>query len=177
MRMGRDKSLIDYQGKPQRYYLYELLQTVCEEVFISCNAGQSLNIIEGYKKIVDEEVYNDIGPMAALLSATKSHAQASFIVIGCDYPFLDSDAIDKLVEERDADKDASCFYNSENDMIEPLLCTYEPSIYAALNTAFGEQRYSLRKLLEQSRIKKIFLDKMEWIKSIDTQEEYDRFMV
>ena len=34
-RMGMDKSQLQYHGVPQREWLYELLQPLCEDVYIS----------------------------------------------------------------------------------------------------------------------------------------------
>ena len=43
-RMGTDKSRIVYQQKEQQYHVYQMLQTFCEKVFISCNAEQGKTI-------------------------------------------------------------------------------------------------------------------------------------
>ena len=39
-RMGTDKSRIIYHEKEQQYHVYEMLQLICEDVFISCNKEQ-----------------------------------------------------------------------------------------------------------------------------------------
>ena len=40
LRMGYDKSSIEWHGKEQRYYMADLLKQYCDEVFISCRADQ-----------------------------------------------------------------------------------------------------------------------------------------
>src|SRR4051812_39594577 len=95
-RMGKDKSMLDYHGKPQRYYLYEMLEPLCEQVFISCSKEQAATIPSEYKIIEDAAEYEDIGPMAALLSAFKKYPKASFIAVGCDYPFINDHHLNKL---------------------------------------------------------------------------------
>jgi nucleoside-triphosphatase THEP1 len=40
VRMGSDKAFLEYHGKPQCYHLYDELQTIYNNVFISCNESQ-----------------------------------------------------------------------------------------------------------------------------------------
>jgi molybdopterin-guanine dinucleotide biosynthesis protein A len=44
-RMGQDKGMIDYHGKPQREYLVDLLKPYCLEVFISSKENIKQNTI------------------------------------------------------------------------------------------------------------------------------------
>src|ERR1043165_6645961 len=87
-RMGTDKSMLNYHGKPQRYYLYEWLQQWCEEVYISCNADQAATIPGSYNTIADKDEWKDMGPMTGLLSVHTMLPGADMLVIGCDYPLL-----------------------------------------------------------------------------------------
>ena len=95
-RMGTDKSMLQYYKKPQRYHVYDMLLPLCEKVFISCNAQQANSIAEGYDFIKDAPAYNDIGPMAALLSAFTLHPHKNLLLIGCDYPFLKTAELERF---------------------------------------------------------------------------------
>ena len=63
-RMGADKSLLDYYGKPQRYYLYNILIQLFGKAFISCNKLQAKEIPGDYSVIVDSEEYTQVGRWA-----------------------------------------------------------------------------------------------------------------
>ena len=63
-RMGMDKSQLQYHGVPQREWLYELLQPLCEDVYISCNAEQAAEIGDSYPTITDATIYRNIGPVS-----------------------------------------------------------------------------------------------------------------
>ena len=39
-RMGKDKGLINYHGIPQRDYIYNLLNEVCDETYMSIRKDQ-----------------------------------------------------------------------------------------------------------------------------------------
>ncbi|RYE15297.1 MAG: molybdenum cofactor guanylyltransferase, partial [Sphingobacteriales bacterium] len=96
-RMGTDKSILNYHGQPQRYHLYNMLNTLCERSFISCNGEQATTIPDKYAVIVDDDKYGDIGPMKALLTAIDKHPNKSFLVVGCDYPYQNENELRRLI--------------------------------------------------------------------------------
>src|SRR5947208_7997800 len=111
-RMGFDKSSIIYHKIAQRYHVYEMLQPYCERIFISCNSEHSASILPGHHFIVDSEKAQHCGPMAALVSAFEQFPEASFLLVGCDYPFLQSEDIKRLVAVRQSDRPAVCYFSS-----------------------------------------------------------------
>ncbi|MEP7171295.1 MAG: molybdenum cofactor guanylyltransferase [Bacteroidota bacterium] len=175
-RMGEDKSLLNYNGIPQRYYLYEMLQSLCENVFISCNREQSNSISEKYNFITDEKQFENIGPMAALLSAFENHKDVSFLAVGCDYPFIKKEDLKRLIDARNENALAVSYFNKELSVEEPLLAIYESTSYALIKNNFENKKYSLRYFLQESNALKIFPSMPESIMSIDTSEQYQNVM-
>ena len=167
-RMGRDKSLLDYHGIPQRYFLYRLLQPFCKKVFISCNTIQANNIVAGYEFITDHEKYANIGPMAAILSAFEAYPNDPFLVIGCDHPFIREEDIQQLLKGRDDGAAAVSFFNEEADVYEPLLSIYEKNMVVRLQENFHRQQYSLQSILKEVNSRKILPRNLSAIQSIDT---------
>ncbi len=173
-RMGEDKSLLDYYGKPQRYFTYDLLEPLCEKVFISCNYNQSEDIPSGYKFIVDTKKYSDIGPMAALLSAFEKFPAASFFVTGCDYPFLNAKNIRDLINERTEMADAVCYRHPETDFYEPLICIYENNSYEKLLTNFKQKKHSLQQFLHEANTCNVIPSSTNFLTSVNTMEGYKK---
>lgn len=171
-RMGMDKSLLVYHKKSQSYHVYEMLQPLCKEVFISCNQKQSTAIPIEYKKIVDLDLYGNIGPMAALLSAFTQYPEKDFITIACDYPFLEIEDIQKLIDEKDEDQLAICYYNSLTEMKEPLLAYYSKECLPKLLQFYENKDYSLKNFLKEINAKKIAPASIQNITSVDTPEAY-----
>ena len=171
-RMGTDKSLLKYHDIAQRYYLYQMLEGFCDKVFISCNSQQAVNINEFYNLIIDKPPYVNIGPMAALLSANLMYPDASFLVLGCDYPFLTLDDVKNLIQNRDNQTEALCFYNSETQFEEPLLAIYENRCLLKLQDYFKDGNYSLRHFLKTISSKKIIPESLASLTSVDTIEQY-----
>ena len=103
-RMGTDKGAIDYHGKPQREYAADLLAEVCEEVYIS--ARPDMDISSDYDILTDAFTY--LGPYGGILSAFRHDPDAAWLVIACDIPLLDKPALQRLVDDRDVSRVATC---------------------------------------------------------------------
>tara|TARA_R110000737_G_C14443273_1_gene461795 strand:- start:325 stop:858 length:534 start_codon:yes stop_codon:yes gene_type:complete len=122
--MGTDKGLIEYHGVPQREYLYNLLSQVCENTFISLREEQKAEVPETMKTIVDLNEFR--GPYNGLLSAHKKYPDAAWLVLACDLPLMDLDALKELISQRDSTKQATSFALKENPLPEPLCAIWEP---------------------------------------------------
>lgn len=169
-RMGSDKSMLHYHGMQQRYYIYNLLKPFCEKVYISCNRNQSNSIESEYYYLVDE--IEGIGPMAALLRAFKEH-ETIWLVIGCDYPFIQKNDISLLIENRNKNAVATTYYNTELKIPEPLLGIYEINCKELLSKEYNKQNYSLKHFLLEHDAHYIIPETMQTIQSVDTKEEYE----
>lgn len=123
-RMGTDKGLIKYHGVPQREYLYDLLSQVCEKTFISLREEQKAELPAAMKTIVDLNEFR--GPYNGLLSAHKKYPDAAWLVLACDLPLMDLDALKELISRRDSTKQATAFALKENPLPEPLCAIWEP---------------------------------------------------
>lgn len=171
-RMGRDKSLIDYHGKPQRYYVYEMLEWICDKVFISCNRAQAEGVNKPYEILTDLPVYDNIGPMAALLTAFATFPDHDFLVVGCDYPYISNKDLKEFLKSLDSKTVASAFYQKENTIYEPLLAWYSRKSGAELVTMFNKQQYSLQHFLREHNAGKYDSPRPKNIVSVDTPEQY-----
>jgi|SRR6185437_4682979 len=171
-RMGRDKSLLNYHGKPQQYYLYDMLTAICSKVFISCNKSQSNEIPQDYNIIIDSEKYNEIGPMGGLLSAFEKYPKACFLVVGCDYPFMNTEDLKIFLDCYKNDHPAATYYNDKEQVREPLLGLYKPGCYEPLLKQYEQGDYSLNHFLKGVNAEKIIPSSLKSIKSVDTFEEY-----
>lgn len=123
-RMGTDKGLIEYHGVPQREYLYNLLSQVCENTFISLREEQEDELPAAMKTIVDLNEFK--GPYNGLLSAHKKYPDVAWLVLACDLPLMDLDALKELISQRDSAKEATAFALKENPLPEPLCAIWEP---------------------------------------------------
>ena len=170
VRMGTDKGQIDYHGKPQREYAAELLGHVCDEVLISSRPG--MEIETDYEVLYDS--FTDLGPYGAILSAFRHDPDAAWLCIACDIPLLDKAALERLVRERDHSKVATCYHNPETEFPEPLITIWEPRAYPRL-LHFLSRGYSCpRKVLINSDVFELDVDRTEILTNVNTPEEMEQ---
>lgn len=170
-RMGMDKSLLNYHGKPQRYFIYDLLKTICTQVYISCNEEQSSAVDQDYNFITDDKQFSGHGPVSGLLTSFKSFPEKAILFVGCDYPHLNIEALQQLTENNDSSADAYCFIDT-NNIRQPLIALYEYSSFDKLLIRFHKGKYSLRDFLETENIITFSPARDNLLLSADTWDEY-----
>jgi molybdopterin-guanine dinucleotide biosynthesis protein A len=170
-RMGTDKSLLVYYGKPQRYYACEMLRPLCEEVFLSCNREQAADIPKEYNLLTDLAEYREIGPMAGLLTAFSTFPGKDFLVIGCDYPLITKNVLHFFLNNCKQENLASAFYNDDNKY-EPLLAWYSRDCGTLLKAFFDRNELSLQYFLRSVSAQKHRPKDPTVMTSVDTPEEY-----
>lgn len=168
--MGFDKSLIEFNGIPQRVFLFNLLKNFCENVFLSLNENQVLNDVNIYPVVKDDPQLGDIGPMKALLSFWKNYPESNVLAVGCDYPFIDADCIQKILENRKGV--ATCFLNKKENIYEPVLTIYESSFRNILSENFNNKNYSLSKILKHENATAILPPSELALLSVNTPQEF-----
>jgi molybdopterin-guanine dinucleotide biosynthesis protein A len=148
-RMGTDKAALEYHGKPQTRRCLELLAPFCDQAFVSCRAEQTgEGAFAGLPQIHDS--FLGFGPLGGILSALRAHPGAAFLVVACDLPFLDADALRSLKAGRDSLKVATAFAGPQNGLPEPLCAIYEPRAYARALQLMGQGLDCPRKLILNS---------------------------
>lgn len=126
-RMGADKGLISYHGMPQRDYLYNMLNSICEATYMSVREDQRSEFDAPVNLIVDQNEFR--GPYNGLLSAHKQFPDVTWLVLACDLPLMDEIALQELVSQRDASQMATAFALKENSLPEPLCAIWEPHAF------------------------------------------------
>ena len=169
--MRQDKSLLIYRQKPQRYHVYELLSHFSNNVYLSINPGQEGTVEEGYPYITDLPEYQDIGPMAGILSAFYRLPDKNILFVGCDYPHLDEAELNRFISFITIDKPAA-FFSETAATYEPLLAWYPCSHANLIRDQFRKGNYSLRQFLVSSDAGKYSPQNPLSLFSVDTADDY-----
>lgn len=127
----------------------------------------------------------DIGPAAGLLTAYASCQPADWLVLACDYPLFDREALDQLLREhcrlddRNFQNSVTCFVNSKG-FHEPLLGVWSPQALQKLeeNVQSGEYGPSrtVLDLLQEGRAKLVKPLNERRILGANTPEEWEQCM-
>lgn len=162
-----DKSLLVYNGKPQREYLFDLLTGCCDQVFTSCRKDQN---VPGTLKPLPDSVELP-GPLNGILSAMAFDAKSSWLVIAVDMPFVTAEALELLIGNRDKNKMATCFFNRDAGQPEPLFTLWEPHAYTPLLEFAKKGNMSPRDFLKTHPVKMILPPDEKTLRNINYPEE------
>jgi molybdopterin-guanine dinucleotide biosynthesis protein A len=172
-RMGRDKSLLQYHDKVQRYHIADMLSHYCKDVYLSLNESQ-MNADASYKAFIDLPQYSNCGPMAALLTAYHFLPASNLIVIGCDYPLLTGGELEGFISSLNNSTTSKAFYNEEDGFYEPLLAYYAEPMIHVIKAQFEQGNTSLQRVLKECGTEKYFTKDKNSIKSIDDPSSYEQ---
>lgn len=190
-RMGREKALLEYSGSAQGLVCFNLLSSLCQQVFLSCRAEQwddpaFSETFQALPLIMD--AYSDIGPLAGLLSAMECYPAAAWLVLACDMPLMDQALLAKLCSERNPAMRAIAFApplpDTDRPCFEPLCTIYEPKCLPEFQAAMRQGRTGLQGLLvEWAKDGRVSIVSTEWalrdgrnvLQGANTPDEAERF--
>ena len=174
-RMGIDKSSLIYFEKPQRYQVYDMLypdqNSLCSKAFISCNQVQIETISKEYNVLQDFAEFENTGPMAGLLTAFTTYPDHDFLVVGCDYPFINEQVLRSFLEQIEGNAIAAAFYN-KYEKYEPLLAWYSKEAGRVMKKHFDNKEYSLQHFLINYKAEKYIPADEMVMTSVDTPDEF-----
>ena len=169
-RMGKDKSLISYHGKPQRDFLIDTLNPFCNQVFVSGPKNSKAS----QTNIPDH--FDLDTPLNGILSAFHFDPLVAWLTVPVDMPNIDSKAIEYLLKHRDEHKAATCFLDSEGQNPEPLFTIWEAKAKPMLFDFFNGGQVSPKKFLIENDICLVKAPKISWLININTEEELQAFL-
>ena len=174
-RMGRDKSQIDYHGKPQWQFMVDVLRGLGLKVFISCREEQAAQF-NGENLIFDS--FTGLGPFGAIASAFRENPNTAWLVVACDLPLLNENTLKTLIENRKPSAIATTYRSPApptpqggERFPEPLITIWEPKSYAILLQFLAQGVSCPRKVLINSDTHIIDPSVPEALMNVNTPEE------
>ncbi|MEO8764122.1 MAG: NTP transferase domain-containing protein [Ginsengibacter sp.] len=168
-RMGYDKGMIRWHGKEQQYYMADLMQNLCSEVYISYRTDQQKEITREYKTLTDS--FTGLGPFGAILSAFREKPDAAWMIVACDLPLLDTETLQYLKANRYSSSIATTFESPYNNFPEPLITIWEPKSYPVL-LSFLSQGYDCpAKVLRNSNVTVLKAQNPMALMNVNTPDE------
>jgi molybdopterin-guanine dinucleotide biosynthesis protein A len=147
--MGSDKALLKKQGKSQLQQAVELLEQHVDKVFVSTRPDQVADPERArFVQITDR--YENIGPVAGILSAMDENADVNWLVMACDLPNVDSQTIAFLLDECSAQHPATAYASSHDGLPEPLCAIYRAEARAIIERFVADGIVCPRKMLINS---------------------------
>jgi hypothetical protein len=174
-RMKTEKYLLKYEGVEQYKRIQNMMNLLAINCYLSCNENQNKNESLSIDTIVDDELFFDAGPLTGILSSFEK-LQSDLFVIGCDYPLLNKQHLEVMKQFAMYGFNEIAFVkNDRPDFVEPLICFLSKKSLIQLRAFYFNGGRSLNKFLQQSNPLKIQLDDDAFLRSFDTQEDYNSY--
>jgi molybdopterin-guanine dinucleotide biosynthesis protein A len=145
-RMGMEKGLVDFRGKPLIQYGIDLLSRYTEQILISSSNPDYHSF--GFEMVPDPVAGK--GPVAGIAAALKSSRSVWNIVIACDLPFLQPELIDCLLENAGSYQAVIPLHDG---VMEPLAGIYQQELAGHFETAIAAGDLALHRILLASKAK------------------------
>lgn len=168
-RMGQDKGSLQWNGKPLLQHQVELLRSVTDKVFISCREDQAASYTQYGELIVDQLPPH--GPISGLLTAMQKHAQFAWLVLSVDMPYMDLSHLQRLLNARQPKQVATLFKDPESNILQPLAAILEPHARVHLESAWNQEWFSLRRILESNPTVIVLPDSDTILQNINRPED------
>lgn len=172
-RMGKDKGQINYHGKPQREFMADVLNEICDETFLSVRSSKGETATD-YPFL--EDTFFDLGPFGAIASAFRHQPNAAWLVVACDLPLLDLETLDFLVKNRTPSAIATAFNSPVNQFPEPLISIWEPKSYPLLLQFLAQGFSCPRKVLINSDVHLLDAPDGKKLMNVNRPEDLEKVM-
>jgi molybdopterin-guanine dinucleotide biosynthesis protein A len=159
-RFGRDKALVEIDGKPMITRMCELLADVAYEVHVVAAPGKYASL--GIESVADR--WPGDGPLGGIITALMSAAETDAgrewnLMIGCDMPFLTREWLSYLAARALASQGQVVTPRSKQGL-EPLCACWRTSGAGKLQCAFDD---GVRKVTEAMKhLNMEVLDETHW---------------
>jgi len=141
-RMGTDKAMLNFRGKPLLKHMFDVIRPHCGKVFISGDKPDYGSL--GIAMVSD--IYPGIGPVSGIFSALKYSETDWNIVISVDSPMINNELLEYLISNTDS---YECVVPKHEAGMEPLIALYSKQILPTLEIMIGTGNYKMKNILTQ----------------------------
>lgn len=148
-RMGTEKGLVGFQGRPLISYAIDALAPHCDEILISANNDAYHQF--GFRVIPDE--IPGSGPMGGIWSCLKQSSNEVCAVLSCDTPLVDQEVIGKILRLSDGFDVAVPWHGDA--FYEPLCAAYHKRLLPVFGGFIAEGNFKIPDLIDKVNSRKI----------------------
>ena len=148
-RMGRNKALLPFRGRPLVARVHETLQPLFEDIFLVTNDPGLFDFVPCPK--IPDRVPGK-GPISGVDAALRFSRYPYVLVVGCDTPFLSPSLLELLAgKTQDADLVIPCGPRGP----EPLCAVYGKGCLPLIEESLRKGDFSLMALVGRLRTREI----------------------
>ncbi|HTP10913.1 MAG TPA: molybdenum cofactor guanylyltransferase [Anaerolineae bacterium] len=135
-RMGRDKALIDYRGRPIIAHVIETLRVLSDDIVVISNRSDLYSSF-GARVVADYDP--PCGPLGGIAAGLKTMQHPLAVVVACDMPFLNVNLLRWLIDLADG---YDAVVPQSGAEFEPMHAVYRRECYGPIvqRITHGERR-------------------------------------
>jgi molybdopterin-guanine dinucleotide biosynthesis protein A len=176
-RMGRDKALLELDGKPMLLRTAELLQPYAEEVTLLGPAGR----YAGFGFPVLPDARPGLGPLGAIYTGLRQSSRDWNLFVACDLPNSTPHIVELLLERASATA-AQAIVPFAGNRLQPLCAAYHRSCLPCINAVLERgDNLSLVELLSLLQVEMLTPGPDEnsgawenWFLNVNTRRQWEQ---
>lgn len=168
-RLGAEKSLLEFEGKPLICWTAEKLSLAVDEIVVvardKAHAGRLEEMISGFAPEHEPKVnftwdsVAGFGPVAGLAAGMKRARGGFAFATGCDLPFLNPQVVERLFELADEEGYEAAVPMQPNGFFEPLHCVYHrEKMLLACERAIEKAERRIHAPLQELCVRRVFVE-------------------
>jgi molybdenum cofactor guanylyltransferase len=171
-RMGRDKALLPYRGRP----LAQWIAAAVAESAGNVTLIGSPQLYSGVGYPVISDLFPGEGPLGGILTALR-HSNAEWnLIVACDMPEIDAGLLIRLLDAaRQFEADALLPVTSEGPP-QPLCAVYRRTSLAPLETAFSTGIRKVTTALAGVRCLRLPMEEVSQFQNVNTPEDWAAYV-
>ncbi len=142
-RMGTNKALLPYQGRPLIEHIANVVREVFEHVVVVADEGEAYSFLN---LPLHPDIYKDRGPLGGIHAAFHHTNASTLFVVSCDLPGITPQLIEYLVN---IDAQASAVVPVVDEKLHPLCGLYRGTILPHIEQAIQDGTLAMTALLEK----------------------------
>lgn len=163
-RMGADKGLMNYRGKPMIEYILALMSEACTRILI---VSSNEEYTQFGHQLVEDEV-PDYGPVMGILSGLRRSNTELNLILSCDTPNV-TQALMEQLKDGIQDHDIAAAISSTG--IHPLIAVYHKRTMSTFEQAVRAGEHRLRSVISKLNVVEVEVENELIVKNLNRPED------
>jgi molybdopterin-guanine dinucleotide biosynthesis protein A len=170
---GRDKGLIELQGRPLLAHVIQALSPQVNRLLINANRNLARYRRFGYP-VIPDSLPDHPGPLAGMLAALQQCDSEYLLSVPCDSPRLPADLCARLLSAiQETDAEVACVY--DGDRLHPVFALLRRRLCMPLEAALAQGERAVYRWFNSRRLVQVdFSDCAERFANINTAQDLQR---
>jgi molybdenum cofactor guanylyltransferase len=176
-RMGQDKALLEFQGKPLLTRISQMALSLTDQVYLVTSRGEKYQHILPFSCQIVQENNNFPGALVAFYQALKqiNPERKWVLLLACDLPYINQETIQKWIDQLDnIPSETIAFLPRQEERWQCLSGFYRSSCLPLLEAFIQEGGNSFQKWLNSASVAEIYLDDPEVVFNCNTPEDWQK---